>query len=65
MRLEQVTLKEIELLRQELLQVVEHKGYTNGRTIQISQELDRALNYYHYLQQVKQNQISYRKVHSS
>lgn len=58
LRTEQTILKEIEVLRRRLVQIVDNKGYTDSQTIQISQELDYVLNDYDYLQEVKLQQKS-------
>ncbi len=49
----EATLKEIELLRNKLTQTINNKGYSDKKTIEISQQLDKTLNYYNYLQQDK------------
>jgi len=64
-RTEQSTLKEIELLRRQLAQTVDNKGYTSSKTIQISQELDHALNRYTHLKQANLSHESYKKVNSN
>ncbi len=64
-RTEQSTLKEIEILRRQLVQASDNKGFTNSKTIRISQELDHALNRYTQLQQANLSYESYKKVNSN
>lgn len=47
MCLNDILLKEIEKLRDKMIEVVFDKGMTSKESLKISQELDRLLNIYH------------------
>lgn len=61
---EQSAIQEIEFLRQQLVKTVPTKGYTSKETIQLSQELDKALNQYNQIQLDNRQHTSCRKVNS-
>ncbi|MBO1003579.1 aspartyl-phosphate phosphatase Spo0E family protein [Pseudogracilibacillus auburnensis] len=48
-----MTLKKIEDLRHQLAKTVYAKGYTNIKTIEVSQELDGLINIYNSLKRKK------------
>lgn len=42
--------KQIEILREQMTEMATHKGFTSKESIEISQKLDNLLNHYYRLQ---------------